>query len=56
MSIPREQPNQNKDMKIAYSVLLSLYMRDNEMCNIKVICFLCYKTKVHSTISIPKPV
>ena len=31
-SIPREQPNQNKKMKIA--VLLSLFMRDNEKCNI----------------------
>ena len=29
-SIPREQPNQNKEMKIADSVLLSLFMRDNE--------------------------
>ena len=27
-SIPREQPNQNKEMKIADSVLLSLFMRD----------------------------
>ena len=33
-SIPREQPNQNKDMKIADPVLLSLSMRDNEKCNI----------------------
>ena len=27
MSIPREQPNQNKEMKIADSVLLSLFSR-----------------------------
>ena len=33
-SIPREQPSQNKKMKIADSVLLSLFMRDNEKCNI----------------------
>ena len=33
-SVPREQPNQNKDMKIAISVLLSLFLRDNEKCNI----------------------
>ena len=32
--IPREQSNQNKEMKIAASVLLSLFMRDNETCNI----------------------
>ena len=32
MSIPREQ--QNKEMKIADSVLLSLFMRDNGKCNI----------------------
>ena len=32
-SIPREQPNQNKDIKIADSVLLSLFMRNNEKCN-----------------------
>ena len=30
MSIPREQPNQNKEMTIPESVLLSLFMRDNE--------------------------
>ena len=29
-SIPRLQPNQNKEMKIADSVLLSLFMRDHE--------------------------
>ena len=34
MSIPREQPNQSKEMKIADPVLLSLFMRDNEKCNI----------------------
>ena len=33
-SIPRELPNQNKDVKIADLVLLSLFMLDNEMCNI----------------------
>ena len=33
MSISREQPNQNKGMKIADPVLLSLFMRDNEKCN-----------------------
>ena len=33
-SIPREQPNQNRDMKIADSVLLNLFMIDNEICNI----------------------
>ena len=33
-SIPREQPSQNKGMKIADSDILSLYMRDNEICNI----------------------
>ena len=27
-SIPLEQPNQNKEMKIAHPVLLSLVMRD----------------------------
>ena len=31
--IPREQPNQNKEMKIADSVLLSQFMRDNEKSN-----------------------
>ena len=30
----REQPNQNKEMKIADSVLLSVFMRENERCNI----------------------
>ena len=30
--IPREKPNQNKEMKIADSVLLSLFMRENEKC------------------------
>ena len=34
MLIPPEQPNQNKEMKIADSDLLSLFMTDNEMCNI----------------------
>ena len=29
MSIPREQPNQNKETKNADSVLFSLYIRDN---------------------------
>ena len=29
-SIAREQPNQNKKNKIADSVLLSMFMRDNE--------------------------
>ena len=33
-SIPRGQPNQNKEMKIADSVLLNRFMRDNENCNI----------------------
>ena len=33
-SIPREQKNQNKDMKITDPVLLSLFMRDNEKYNI----------------------
>ena len=34
MSIPREQPNQDlKKMKIAYTNLLSLFMRYNEMSN-----------------------
>ena len=33
MSITREQLNQNKEMKIADSVLLSLLKRDNEKCN-----------------------
>ena len=28
--IPREQPNQNKEIKIADSVLLSLFMRNNK--------------------------
>ena len=32
--IPQEKPNQNKDMKIADSVLVRLFMRDNEKCNI----------------------
>ena len=31
-SIPREQPNQNKEVKLADSVLLSLF--NNEKCNI----------------------
>ena len=30
----REQPNQNKEMKTANLFLLSLFMRDNEKCNI----------------------
>ena len=30
MSIPREQSNQNKEMKTADSVLLSLFIRDNK--------------------------
>ena len=34
MSIPREQPNQNKEMKISESVLMSLFMRDNRKYNI----------------------
>ena len=33
-SIPQEQPNQIKEMKIADPVLLSLFMRYNEKCNI----------------------
>ena len=33
-AIPREQPNQNKKMKIPDPVWLSLFMRDNENCNI----------------------
>ena len=33
-SIHREQPNQDKKMKTAGSVLLSMFMRDNEKCNI----------------------
>ena len=33
-SIPREQLNQNKEMKIADSVLLSLFIKGNEKCNI----------------------
>ena len=33
-SLSREQPNQNKEMKIADSVSLSLFIRDNEKCNI----------------------
>ena len=33
-SIPREQPNQKERMKITTSVLLSLFMRDNEKCNV----------------------
>ena len=32
--ISREQPNQIKEMKIADSVLMSLFVRDNEKCNI----------------------
>ena len=32
--IPGEQPNQNKEIKSADSVLLSLFMRDNGKCNI----------------------
>ena len=32
--IPRDRPNQNKEMKIADSVLLSLFRRDNEKWNI----------------------
>ena len=31
MSIPREQPNQNKEMKIADSVLLSLFSRHTKL-------------------------
>ena len=31
---PQEQLNQNKEMKIADLILLSLFMRDNEKCNI----------------------
>ena len=31
---PTEQLNQNKEMKIVDLVLLSLFMRDNEKCNI----------------------
>ena len=33
-SIPREQPNQNKEIKIATSAISSLFMKDNEKCNI----------------------
>ena len=33
-SIPREQSNQTKEMKIAVLVLLSLFMRDIRKCNI----------------------
>ena len=33
-SIPQEQPNQNKKMKIVDSCLLSMFMRDDEKCNI----------------------
>ena len=33
-SVPWEQLKQNKEMKIADSDLLSLSMRENEMCNI----------------------
>ena len=33
MFIPREQPNRNKEMKISDSVLLGLFVRDNEKCN-----------------------
>ena len=32
--IPREQPNQNEEMTIADLVLLSLFIKDNEKCNI----------------------
>ena len=34
MSIPQEQANQKKETKVADSVLLSQFMRDNEKCNI----------------------
>ena len=34
MSISGKQPNQSTEMKIADSVLLSLFMRDTEKCNI----------------------
>ena len=37
MSITRNQPNQNKDMTIADSVLLSLFMSDYEKCNIPLV-------------------
>ena len=33
-SIPREQPNQNTEMKIADLILLSLFMRGDDKCNI----------------------
>ena len=33
-SIPGEQPNQNNEMKIADSVLSSLFMRNNGKCKI----------------------
>ena len=33
-SIPREQPRQNKEMKIANLVLLCLFVGDNDKCNI----------------------
>ena len=45
MSIPREQPNQNKGMKIADLVLLSLYMRDNKKCNISHAPYSILNTK-----------
>ena len=43
--IPQEQPNQNKEMKIADSVLLNLFMRDNEKCNISDATFGIFKFK-----------
>ena len=33
-STPIEQPNQNKEMKIADTNLLNLFMRGNEKCKI----------------------
>ena len=30
-SIPKKQPNQNKEIKMADSILFSLFMTDNEM-------------------------
>ena len=42
--ISREQPNQNKEKKIADLVLLNLIMRDNEKCNI----FHAPYRKIHS--------
>ena len=33
-SIPRDQSNQNKEIKVADSVLLSLFIRDNGKCDI----------------------